>query len=45
MYFDKRFKDLTNTNKIIDISRNDIIYYNEQIINIKKGQRLIIQIE
>ena len=42
-YFDKRFEGLELNNKIIDISKNDIVNYDEQIIRVKKGQRLILQ--
>ena len=45
MYFDKRFNELENNNKIVNLTKKDIIYYDEQIIKIKKGQRLIIQME
>ena len=42
-YFDKKFENLEVNNKIIDISKNAIINYQEQIIQVKKGQRIIIQ--
>ena len=42
-YFDKKIENLEVNNKIIDISKNDIINYQEQIIKVKRGQRLIIQ--
>ena len=43
-YFDSKFNSLENNNKVIDLSKRDIINYEEQIIKIKKGQRLILQI-
>ena len=43
MYFDKRFNELENNKR--NLTKKYIIYYDEQIIKIKKGQRLIIQME
>ena len=43
-YFDSKFNNLENNNKVIDLSKRDMIDYEEQITKIKKGQRLILQI-
>ena len=47
MYFDKRFNELENNNNLLKLklSKKNIIFHDEQIIKIKKGQRLIIQME
>ena len=43
-YFDSKFDNLEHNNKVIDLSKGDIINYEEQVIKIKKGQRLVLQI-
>ena len=43
-YFDKQFNKLEKEDRIMNIASYQTIDYNEQIIKVKKGQRLILQI-